>query len=239
MKEPISIIIPAYKTQAFIQECLDSLESQTYFQDFNNYEILVASDGCYETFAKLQEIAHNYRNLSIFLMKNNHGPYVTINTLLEIAKYKWALIFGSDDIAMNHMIETIMLNKDSGNILQFGYYNFKDSIILQENIDYNHFRMAHGTVLIDKDVVLEHGGYQPWKCGADTELLKRLSRKLRGISITIPLFYRRLHDSSLTHTMNENNSERKRIIKIVSNMDVGDDPYIELITGKYECIPTK
>jgi len=36
--EKISIIIPAFKASLYIKECLDSIQSQTYFSENGNYE---------------------------------------------------------------------------------------------------------------------------------------------------------------------------------------------------------
>jgi glycosyltransferase involved in cell wall biosynthesis len=232
MKEPISIIIPAYKTQAFIQECLDSFESQTYFQDFNNYEILLGIDGSEEMLDTINSIRSRYHNLSVYLMRTNYGAYITINTLLDIAKYKWALCFGSDDIALPFMVETIMAQKEEANMVQFGYYSFKNNIIFNENIDYK-LRIAPGTIFFDKNLILEYGGYRPWMCGADTELLKRLHMKIRGITLMGCLFYRRMHPGSLCGRLPETNPERIRAIKYVSNMNPKADPHIEKIIGEY------
>lgn len=233
MKEPVSIVIPAYKTQAFIQECLDSIESQTYFQDFDNFEVLLGIDGSEDMIDEVLHIRPRYRNLKAYLMRTNYGPYITINTLLDIAKYKWVLCFGSDDVAMPHMVETIMINKDAANMVRFGYYNFKHNIIFQENIDYN-FKLAQGTILFDKDAILEYGAYRPWMCGADTELIKRLSTTIQGMTLTVPLFYRRLHPNALTFKLSDKTPERKRIISTVANMDVYADPHIELTKGEYD-----
>lgn len=62
-----SIIIAAYRTKDFIQECLEAIENQTYFKNNDNYEILLGIDGCIETLEKVQQIKNKIRNIKVFL----------------------------------------------------------------------------------------------------------------------------------------------------------------------------
>ena len=83
----ISILIPAYKTQDYIEECLDSIVSQNYLNDVE-YEIIVGIDACKETFDKIINIRNKYEKLVIVKMDTHSGLFITLNTLLTIAKTK-------------------------------------------------------------------------------------------------------------------------------------------------------
>lgn len=53
MKEGVSIILTAWKTQDYIEECLDSINKQQFFnKEKTNYEILLGIDGCEKTLEK-------------------------------------------------------------------------------------------------------------------------------------------------------------------------------------------
>lgn len=63
-KKGISIILTAWQTQKFIEESLDSIEQQTYFANFNDYEILLGIDGCEKT---LEKVKKYNTNIEIFV----------------------------------------------------------------------------------------------------------------------------------------------------------------------------
>lgn len=194
-KFSISIIITAYKTADFIEECLDSVENQTYFKNYDDYEVLVGIDACEDTLNKLFNIKYKYRNLRVFMMKNNQGTYVTSNTLINLAKYDHILRFDSDDIMKPKMLDIIALYTKDNDIVKFGYDTFVGNI---QNIIGGRFRFPHGVVLYSKRVFNLAGGYENWKCAADTELLTRVSTFVNVEEIAQRLFYRRQHEQSLT-----------------------------------------
>lgn len=70
-KESISIIIPAYHSQHFIKECLDSLITQTYFHNFNDFEILLGIDGDSDMLKYVKEIKDTYKNLQVYFIPEN------------------------------------------------------------------------------------------------------------------------------------------------------------------------
>ena len=45
----VSICISAWKAQEYIEECLDSIYSQSWFKNHNEWEVLIGIDGCVDT----------------------------------------------------------------------------------------------------------------------------------------------------------------------------------------------
>jgi glycosyltransferase involved in cell wall biosynthesis len=178
-KENISIIITAYESQDFIEECLNSVYNQTYFND-DNFEVLVGVDGCKKTYEKLNEIKYNYKNLKIFMMKDNKGTYITTNTLIEQTIFENIIRFDSDDTMFSTLVENVMDFKNDYDIVKIGSFD--------------------GIIYFKKSSMIDTlGGYQPWFVVADTELLKRAVNKLKIGNLNIKLFNRRYHTNSLTN----------------------------------------
>ena len=200
-KIPISIIITAYKTQNYIEECLDSIEKQTYFINNDEYEILIGVDACEETLNKLIKIKDKYRNISVFMMNSNMGTYVTSNTLIKETKYNYILRFDSDDIMKPEMINEIMYHKDNYDIIQFLFSVFTTNIQEVTN-DFKY--VAAGAHFYRKSVLNLAGGYRAWKCAADSEFIKRLKKFTTIKEIKKRLFYRRSHENSLTNELKTN-----------------------------------
>ncbi len=233
IKQPISILITAYKSEYFIEECLDSIENQTHFVDNDKYEILVGIDSCEETLKKILDIRHKYRNLRIFMMGSNKGTYVTTNTLLNIAKYDNILRFDSDDIMLPYMIETILKDSDGFQVVKFSYIDFNGT--LENTINTNEIIFSHGVVLFRKNVFEASGGYRDWYCGADSELIGRISNQFKIRRIFNKLFYRRLHINCLTQRMDTGyESElRKHYSTLIRDYSKNENIKIERIINEY------
>jgi len=191
---PISIVIPAYKAEKFIEECLDSIKKQTYFSENNNFEIIVGVDACKSTLKKLKEIRSKYRNLRILMMEKNLGTYVNLNTLISECEFENILIFGADDIMLPKLIERTVEEMGSNDIVRFGFKCIdKDKNIIDDEI----ITPAIGANLTKKEVFNKLGGYKDWRFSADTDFMKR-SEEFKTVFIKEQLFLYRRHPQCLT-----------------------------------------
>lgn len=239
MKTPLSIIVAAYQVQNFIEECLDSIENQSYFLDNDNFEVLVGIDYCQDTLSKLQEIRYKYRNLRIFLMDENKGLHVTINTLLDLAKYENILKFDSDDIMKPEMLEEIMQHADNYDLIRYGFNTFyeREPNVFKINED---FHLAGGTMFYKRKFFEIAGGYSDWRCAGDSELLQRMhgvikEKIIRFFPLKKRLFLRRQHKKSLTKCAEYgyNSKIRMEYKKLLRVYPPGENPKIEKIKNTY------
>lgn len=188
-KKTVSVIVTAFNTQDYIDECLDSIKNQTYFKN-NNYEILVAVDNHLETLEKLKGIKHRYDNLRVFNSEKNVGTYILRNSLSEFCVGDYILFFDSDDVLKENAVEKI-INTNSSYVRFF----FEEL----GNCKLSGYE-AHGAFWISRTLFKSLGGFQPWICGADSELHKRLNKNnILHKTIREPLFFRRIHGNNLTN----------------------------------------
>jgi glycosyltransferase involved in cell wall biosynthesis len=90
----VSIIVPVYNAEKYLQRCLDSLVCQT----LRNIEILCVNDGSTDgSSAILAEYAQKDSRITIF-NQENQGPGVARNTALDNAKGKYILFCDADDM---------------------------------------------------------------------------------------------------------------------------------------------
>ena len=68
-----------------------------------------------------------------------------------------------------------------------------------------------------KNIFKEFGGYRPWSCGADSELLVRLKKYTSTLELDNILMLRRVHSESLTRDKNTNfkSNIRKRYLQFI------------------------
>lgn len=122
----VSIIIPCYNGEKFINRCFDSLLSQTY----KNLEVIIVNDGSKdksEEFIKLRENEFINENIRfIYVYQENRGLGGAINTGLKFVSGKYLTLLDIDDYIMPESIEAKMnfleKNNDYDIVRTNGYY---------------------------------------------------------------------------------------------------------------------
>lgn len=101
----VSVLIPAYNHEDYVQETIKSIINQTY----QNIELLIIDDGSKDnTWEKIQEMKTKCEKRFVnthFETKNNEGVCSTLNKLINLSKGEFVYIIASDDIAKPQAIE--------------------------------------------------------------------------------------------------------------------------------------
>lgn len=92
-----SIIIPAYNSENFIENCLYSALNQSIERE--NFEVILLVDDCStdSTFSIASRLATNYKNLKVKKTPHNSGPGIARNIGLSHAIGRWVIFVDSDD----------------------------------------------------------------------------------------------------------------------------------------------
>lgn len=132
-KLDLSIIIPAYNVEQYIEECVESVLQQ----DLDNYEIIIVNDGSTD---KTNEILEKYKNITNIKIINqeNKGLSGARNIGLKNCIGKYILFLDSDDFVEKNSIKKI-LNEIQHNDLEVLAFNFwiyynKDKYILEKRL---------------------------------------------------------------------------------------------------------
>lgn len=100
----ISVIVPMYNVEKYLEECIESLEKQTY----KNLEIILVDDGSKDsTFQVAQKLAHKYTNI-VLIQQENGGQAKARNTGLMRASGKYISFIDSDDFISPTMYEIMI-----------------------------------------------------------------------------------------------------------------------------------
>ncbi len=104
-KSIVSVLIPAYNHENFVQDTIKSIINQTY----KNIELIVVDDGSKDnTWAKIQEMESECKKRFVnvhFETKQNEGTCKTFNKLLNLSNGEYVYIIASDDLAKPEAIE--------------------------------------------------------------------------------------------------------------------------------------
>ena len=99
--ELISVIIPAYNVEKYIEKCVDSITNQTY----KNLEIILVDDGSTDNTGRLCDcFAKNDQRIKV-IHKQNGGLSDARNFGIDIAKGKYILLIDSDDYVDSIIVE--------------------------------------------------------------------------------------------------------------------------------------
>ncbi len=106
MSKPlVSVIIPAYNHENYVQNTINSIIDQTY----KNIELIVIDDGSKDsTWQKIQEMKDKCDERFSYVhfeTKQNEGTCKTLNKLLSLANGEYIYLIASDDMAKPKAIE--------------------------------------------------------------------------------------------------------------------------------------
>lgn len=91
----LSIIIPAYNAEHYLERCVESCERQDV--DKQNYEVIVVDDGSTDnTGIVVQNLSNKYGNIKVISQKNQ-GTAVARNKGMEVAEGDYVWFVDSDD----------------------------------------------------------------------------------------------------------------------------------------------
>lgn len=100
----VSIIIPVYNCEAYIQECVEKLVEQTY----SKIEIILVDDGSKDQSAdRCLELVERYANVRYFY-QDNSGPSVARNKGLENANGEYVMFVDADDFVKSNIVEVLL-----------------------------------------------------------------------------------------------------------------------------------
>ena len=99
----ISIIIPVYNVEKYLQECLDSILNQT----FGDYEIICVDDGSTDSSNNILEEYKKKDPRFIVVHQDNQGAAAARNKGIELAKGEYIQFLDSDDYFEPDMLEKL------------------------------------------------------------------------------------------------------------------------------------
>lgn len=126
----VSVILPAYNVANYLDDCLESVISQTYI----NTEIIIVDDGSTDdTAGKADDWLSKDDRIRVVHQKNG-GLSAARNTGLRYAQGEFILFVDPDDRIDESLIFKCMtlLNDDSVSLVHFGYRLIDENGLLRE-----------------------------------------------------------------------------------------------------------
>lgn len=120
----VTIIVPIYNVEKYINACLDSLENQT----LSDIEVILVNDGSTDMSRKIAlKYVEKNKNFQLIDRKNG-GSSAARNTGIKHAKGKYLYFIDSDDYLVNTAVEELFQKAELErlDVLKFSAYTFED-----------------------------------------------------------------------------------------------------------------
>ncbi len=221
----ISVILPVFNAEKYIKKAIESVLKQK----FTNFELIIVNDGSTDNSLNIIQSFNDSRiNL---INQTNHGPGKSRNNALKNAKGDYILYLDSDDwfsddafeIVYNEALkfdtdltffQMLNFNDETKEVYENDWFNlnnfdesFEERVFNADEIKGSLFDMSVGVCqkiykrkfLIDIDAKFPEG-----ILFEDMPFFYYVFLKANRISILKkPLYYRRKHDASITHIVDE------------------------------------
>ncbi|WP_418210548.1 glycosyltransferase family 2 protein [Bacteroides zhangwenhongii] len=229
----ISLIIPVYKVESYIEECLDSILSW----QFSDWEAILIDDGSPDASGAICDAYAQEDSRFKVVHKQNEGVSVARNVGLDLAKGEWCWFVDSDDVIDAHIPVDVRLlgGKD---IVMFDLQSFNDGEPIPSqngngtfeqctdlNTFYNnHISWAHPTLWYHRKFWDKDGKYairfsKGIRIAEDIEFMRKCELISNNpLKINYVSYYYRLRQGSAMHSADRNKKLIVDTFAVLRNM---------------------
>lgn len=116
----VSIIVPVYNVEKYLDKCIDSILDQT----FTDFELLLVNDGSTDNSGNIcDEYAKKDNRIRVFHQENN-GVSSARNKGLRVANREWITFIDSDDDVAPRYIEDLIMDSNKSTDTSFVCQSF-------------------------------------------------------------------------------------------------------------------
>ncbi|MDB5001951.1 MAG: glycosyl transferase family 2 [Mucilaginibacter sp.] len=233
----VSVVMPVYNAAEFLRSSIDSILNQS----LTDLEFIIINDGSTDT---SHNIISSYTDPRIKYInkQKNQGLVKCLNEAIEIANGPYIARMDADDIAykdrLTMQVSYLQQNKHVKlvgahvrlidiNSKPFGTWRYPTSLIDVKKEIKNRCCFAHPSVVFEKNIFNELGGYYPILVAEDYDLWVRILNKYEGINLDCILTDYRIHSTnySSTHLLKQSLACLAIKYNIPANCEV-DLPYL-------------
>lgn len=169
-----SILVPVYNVEKYIEQCIDSLLSQTYEGDF---EIILVDDGSTDSSGDIcDRYAEKHPDKIKVIHKGNQGLISARDAGIENAQGEYCLFVDSDDLAEDSLLQIVDEEIEKNNnpdmvIYSFQYYD--NGKITKRKVDIpNKLYIKEETAFFYEQLIATPTFTSLWTKAVKTEILK-------------------------------------------------------------------
>ena len=206
----ISVLMPVYNSQSFLEEAIESVLNQTY----KNFEFLIYDDNSIDSSKKIIiKFSQKDSRIKFFFSKKNLGHTALLNMMIDKSKFNFLARMDSDDISVKTRFKkqlNFLLNNpkisavgsfaeiidDNGNFIKKIKLPVYDKEIKEKLL--NDSVLMHPTVMLRKDFIKQINAYRECAPAEDYDLWTRLSLISSLHNLPEYLLKYRIHSKSVS-----------------------------------------
>lgn len=127
----ISVIVPVYNVETYLEECLDSIQNQTY----TDFEVLLVNDGSTDGSKAICERYCQTDKRFRLMNQTNQGLSAARNKGVEISTGEYIVFVDSDDVIKTNYLEKLMQYMTEDVDIVECIFTVKKMEFLDENIE--------------------------------------------------------------------------------------------------------
>lgn len=166
----LSVIIPAYNVERYIEKCIDSIKNQID----NTMEIIIVDDGSSDSTATICDMyAEENKNIRVFHI-NNGGQARARNIGIGEAKGEYIMFIDSDDyICDNEFIRKVRSKmNERPDIIIYGYKKYWEGINLYTDKQLLNFNKLRNNNVLEYMIEKNYFKGCPWDKIVKTSIIK-------------------------------------------------------------------
>ncbi len=204
----ISVVMPVYNGEKYLQEAIDSILNQT----FTDFEFIILNDGSTD---KTEEIIVSYDDPRIVYVKNEINLQIveTLNKGIELAKGKYIARMDADDISLSERFEkqiTFLQKNSNIDILGTWFETFgKKEYIQKLPTEHEQIKsdlllytpLAHPSIFMKREIFKQYQYSVNYPKAEDYALWIQLISKFNFSNIPEVLLLYRLHNNQTSSSL--------------------------------------
>lgn len=235
----ISVIIPTYKPQAYLWECLDSLAVQTFPK--SDFEVLLILNGCCEPYkSEIEAYVDRHKDVNFrFMHTGTPGVSNARNLALDMVRGKYVTFIDDDDLISPKYLDELYSKVTEDTIaLSYGYA-FNDGEFSKQLMDYSvtvqFEQISHNgkqiytkarkffsgpcMKLIPMSIIMKRRFDIRFKNGEDSLFMFLISDKIKYVDFTSKdaVYYRRYRNNSAMTGYRSRGKVIKNALKLISS----------------------
>lgn len=213
----ISIIVPVYNTQDYLDKCLTSIINQTY----KNIEIIIIDDGSTDNSKEIIKKYINNDNRILYYYQKNSGVGIARNKGIDLSKGNYITFIDSDDYINKKYIEKMYMAikpDDAFSIcgtINVSYDGKEKAVNVNKNLVDTFRGIAQYRRFINKRILLESQiKFSNVKICEDLEFYSKLMiySEMKYSIVNENLYYYVQRENSLIHTYDKNQEDTLRAV---------------------------
>lgn len=130
-KKLVSIIVPAYNVDEYLEECVQSLLCQTY----TNYEIVIIDDGSTDNTYTIGKCLASHSAKIKFFHQKNQGVSIARNIGMQKAKGEYYIFVDADDVVMPKYVNILVSCVEKADMGIIGFTSKREELATEVNKD--------------------------------------------------------------------------------------------------------